>query len=144
MITFLIHDRHYWTGRLVGSLGSSLGVDPLAVTVVADTGRRGADTAALTRTNADVLAVDGARNAVVDLDVQLGQGVLLVHRGLRDITDGSRLNHVADGKALDGLVLRDHARAVRAADRVDVATALLVASVGSSLLRHIAVVSFVL
>lgn len=41
-------------------------------------------------------------------------------------TDGSRLDHVADGKALDGLVLRNAFRAVRAADRLDVAAALLV------------------
>ena len=47
-------------------------------------------------------------------------------RGLR--TDGGRLDHVADRESLDCLVLRGAARAVRASDRLDVPTTLLVAS----------------
>lgn len=43
-------------------------------------------------------------------------------------TDGSRLNHVADGEPLDGLVLGDAAGAVGAAHRLDVAAAVLVAA----------------
>ena len=43
-------------------------------------------------------------------------------------TDGSRLNHVADGEPLDGLVLRSAAGAVGAAHRLDVAAAVLVAT----------------
>ena len=43
-------------------------------------------------------------------------------------TDGSRLNHVADGESLDGLVLRRAAAAVGAADGLDVAATLLVAA----------------
>ena len=42
-------------------------------------------------------------------------------------TNGSRLDHVADGEALDGLVLGRASRAVAAADGLDVAAALLVA-----------------
>lgn len=48
-------------------------------------------------------------------------------------TDSSRLNHVADGESLDGLVLGRASRAVAAADGVDVAAALLVAAVVLSL-----------
>lgn len=41
-------------------------------------------------------------------------------------TDGSRLDHVADGESLDCLVLGGASRAVAAADGLDVAAALLV------------------
>ena len=54
--------------------------------------------------------------------------------GVADITDGRALDHVTDGETLDGLILRDASRAVRAADEVDVAAAVLVAAVVSSLL----------
>ena len=57
-----------------------------------------------------------------------------VDGGLADITDGRALNHVPHGETLDSLVLADASRAVRAADEADVAAALLVAAVISSLL----------
>ena len=43
-------------------------------------------------------------------------------------TDGGRLDHVPDGESLDCLVLWCASRAVGAADRLDVAAALLVAT----------------
>lgn len=43
-------------------------------------------------------------------------------------TDGSGLDHVADGEALDGLVLGGAASAVGATHRLDVAAAILVAA----------------
>jgi hypothetical protein len=43
-------------------------------------------------------------------------------------TDGSGLNHVADGESLDGLVLGSAAGAVGAAHGLDVAAAVLVAT----------------
>ena len=51
-------------------------------------------------------------------------------------TDSSRLDHVADGETLDGLVLGSAAGAVAASDGLDVAAALLVATVVLSLLNH--------
>lgn len=48
---------------------------------------------------------------------------------LADITDSSTLDHVPHGESLDSLVLSNAARAVRATDEGDVATALLVASI---------------
>jgi hypothetical protein len=57
----------------------------------------------------------------------------LVDKSLSDITNGSQLDHRADGVTLDGLVLGDAARAVGAADGLDVAATVLVASVVSSL-----------
>jgi hypothetical protein len=47
-----------------------------------------------------------------------GQG-----RGFEERTDGRRLNHVADGEPLDGLVLGSASRAVGAPDGLDVAAA---------------------
>lgn len=43
-------------------------------------------------------------------------------------TNGSRLDHVADGESLDRLILGCASRAVAAADGLDVATALLVSA----------------
>ena len=120
----------------------------------------------------DNLAVDGARDAVLQLQVHLGYRVVATEdRGLEDIacflqlailcschtrerqklprkrsisgrkggeilTSGGGLNHVADGEALDGLVLGGASRAVGAADGLDVAAALLVAAVVLPLLDH--------
>lgn len=52
-----------------------------------------------------------------------------------DRTNSSRLNHVADGESLDGLVLGRASRAVATADGLGVAAALLVAAVVLSLWR---------
>merc|ERR1712018_909342 len=83
------------------------------------------------------LAVDGAAHAVVQLGVQLGQGICLVHARLLDVTHGRRLHDVADHELLDALVLGHAARAVGAAHRVGVPAALLVAPVVASLQRHL-------
>ena len=98
--------------------------------------------------------MDSARDAVLQLQVHLGDSVLGEDRGIGDITcvdklampisteaalriyiletgshtDGSRLNHVADGEALDRLILGSASRAVAAADGLGVAAALLVAA----------------
>lgn len=72
--------------------------------------------------------MNGARDTVLQLEVHLGDGVLGEDGGIRDITDGSRLDHVADSEALDGLILGRASRAVAAADGLGVAAALLVAT----------------
>ena len=51
------------------------------------------------------LGVNGTRDAVGRSNVQLGERVLLVHRGVGQVTDSSGLDHVLDRVALDGLVL---------------------------------------
>jgi hypothetical protein len=99
----------------------------------------------------DNLAVDSARDAVLQLEVHLGNRVLREHRSVRDITwrqhlsaeigpgarwcggrvrqcsairtDSRRLDHVADGEPLDGLVLGGASRAVGAPNGLDVAAA---------------------
>lgn len=55
-------------------------------------------------------------------------------------TDGSRLDHVADGESLDRLVLGGASRAVGATDGLDVAATLLVTAVGRSLLDHVGLI----
>lgn len=72
--------------------------------------------------------MDSARDTVCKLDVELGERVLGVDRGVRKVTDGGGLDDVADSESLDGLVLGDSAGAVGAADESDVATAVLVAA----------------
>jgi hypothetical protein len=60
-------------------------------------------------------------------------GITFIDGSILKITNSSRLNHVANSEALDGLVLGDAASAVETANRLDVATAVLVTSVISSL-----------
>ena len=104
---------------------------------------------------AHTMRVYCARDAVGNFDVQLRDDVLYsqrrlgsvsivalqsnslrtgVHARIADIPDSSTLDHVTDGEALDRLVLAHASRAVRAAHELDVAAALLVAAVVSSLL----------
>lgn len=51
--------------------------------------------------------MDSGLNAVVHLEVELGELVLLVSRGVLDITKGGRIDDITDNEALDGLVLGD-------------------------------------
>jgi hypothetical protein len=60
-------------------------------------------------------------------------GITFIDGGILKIANSSGFDHVADGKALDGLVLGDAASAVETANGLDVATAVLVTSVISSL-----------
>ena len=80
--------------------------------------------------------VDSSLNGVVLLDVDLRQLVALDAGGLLDITQGRRLNDVANDEALDGFVLRDSLARRDAAHTVDVATPLLVTSVAAALDSH--------
>lgn len=78
------------------------------------------------------LSVDGARNAVLELQVHLWDWVVLEDGGISQVADGGDLNHVADGESLDGLILWCASRAVGAADWLDVSTSLLVATAKKS------------
>ncbi len=98
---------------------------------------RGTVAAPIAGADTDDLGVDATRDAPVLLDVEFGEGVLLVDRGLGNVPDGGLLNHVADQESLDGLVLGHEARAVDTAHGFNVTAALLVSSVVSSLGRLI-------
>ncbi|OBA23144.1 COX5B-domain-containing protein [Metschnikowia bicuspidata var. bicuspidata NRRL YB-4993] len=100
--------------------------------------RRSSDSSVDSGSDSHDSGVDGTRNTVVQLVVQLWQSVLLVHRSLGQVSDGSSLNHVSDGDSLDGLVLWHTSGTVQTSDWLDVASTLLVSSVGSSLLWHVA------
>lgn len=71
--------------------------------------------------------MDGARHTVVQLGVQLGQDVLLVHGRLSDVTHSGRLDDVPDDELLDRLVLRNAAGAVGATHGLDVPAVVLAA-----------------
>jgi len=104
-------------------------VDLLSILIVANTWGRSTIAAAFAGTDTDNLAVDGARDTVLKLEVHLGNGVLWEYRGVRDITNGSRFNHVADGESLYRFVLGRASGAVGTSDRLDVTTTLLVTSI---------------
>lgn len=85
--------------------------------------------------------VDSTRHTVVQLVVQLGKSVFLVHRSLGQVSDGSGLNHVSDSHTLDGLVLWHTSGTVKTTHGLDVSSTLLVSSVRGSLLWHVLAVS---
>ena len=83
------------------------------------------------------LGMDGAAHAVGQLGIELGQLVLGVHAGIGDISHGSGLDNVPDDELLDGLVLWAGLGAVGASHELDMATAVLVAPVISTLRGHL-------
>jgi len=78
-----------------------------------------ADLAVLPRADADHLRVDGGRDAVVDLAVDLGEHVPVDHRRVLEVSDRRGVDDVADDEALDGLVLGDEDPGGLAADAFD-------------------------
>jgi len=84
----------------------------------------------------DDLGVNGARHAVVELSVQLGQSVHVVDGGVRDIPDGGGFDDVADHELLDRLVLGGAPGTISASDGLDVSSALLGPSVVTTFLSH--------
>ena len=72
--------------------------------------------------------MDGAADAVGELGVQLGQLVAGVHAGVGDVPHGGGLHDVPNHELLDSLVLGAGLGAVGAADKLDMATAVLVTS----------------
>ena len=88
-------------------------------------------------THTHLAGVDGAGDAVRDLQVHLGDVVVRDRGGLAQVTDGGLLDHVAHDEALDCLVLRGLLCAVAATHGGGVSTALLVTSVVASLDGHL-------
>lgn len=81
--------------------------------------------------------MDGARDAVVLLDVHLRDSVHVIDGSLLKISLGGGLDHVTNEETLDSLILRDATRAVHATNRLDGSTSLAVLSSVSSFLGHI-------
>ena len=80
--------------------------------------------------------MNGARDAVVELGVQLGKLVAGVDRSLGDVSDGCSLDNVTDDELPDSLVLGATAGAVCASDVLDVSAAVFGTTSVASLLRH--------
>lgn len=118
-----------------GLLGSILRSDLLFL-VESLSHWRSSDSSVGSGSDSDNSGVDSTRNTVVQLVVQLWQSVFRVHGSFRQVSDSSSFNHVSDGDSLDGLVLWHTSGTVQTSDWLDVASTLLVSTVGSSLLWH--------
>lgn len=119
-----------WTGNLsLCRLGRLLRIDFLSILVETDPRGWGAITTTFSRTDTDDLAVNGAGDAVLQFEIHLGHGVFGENRGVGDVTDCCRLDHVANGESLDCLVLGCTPRAVGASNRLHMASSFLVATV---------------
>jgi hypothetical protein len=80
--------------------------------------------------------MDGGFDAVKHFEVKLGKLVLLVSRGLLDISQRTGIDNIPDNESLDGLVLGDGLSGGDTTDSLDVSASLLVASVIAPLNRH--------
>jgi hypothetical protein len=80
--------------------------------------------------------VDGARDAVVQLVVQLRQRILIINGSIGNVSHCRSLDDVTDDELLDGLILRAASSTVGAADWLNVSASVLVTSVISSLASH--------
>jgi len=98
----LIQREHLFGGASLARLLLHLGA--------AETWWRCANLTGDARSVADVTVMDGRRDAVVLLQVDLGHSVVLVDGSLGEIAHGSGIDHVADHVLLDGLVLGDARR----------------------------------
>ena len=82
--------------------------------------------------------MDGARDAVVELVVHLGEDELALEgRLLLDVLLGRTVNHVSDHVLLDGLVFWHQSVGSGADDVLDVTSVLSVLTVVSSLVGHL-------
>ena len=81
--------------------------------------------------------MNSAANTVGQLSVELGQLVLGVDTGVGDIPHGGSLHDVPDDELLDGLVLGAGLGAVGAPHELDMAPAVFVAPVITTLGGHL-------
>jgi len=82
------------------------------------------------------MGVDSTSDAVLRLDIQLGDEVIIIHGGLLDISLGGCVHHVLHHESLDSLVLGTGTGTVVAADVRDTTSVLAVLAAITSLLGH--------
>merc|ERR1712178_473680 len=80
--------------------------------------------------------MDSGRDGVVLLVVDLRQGIVVVDRGLAQVTHGSAVDHISNDVLSNGLVLWHASGRGLASNKLDVSSALLVSSSISSLFGH--------
>mmetsp|Transcript_20164 Transcript_20164/g.26599 ORF Transcript_20164/g.26599 Transcript_20164/m.26599 type:complete len:139 (-) Transcript_20164:85-501(-) len=98
--------------------------------------RRSTDFSSLLGPTTDNTLMDGCLNTVVHLEVKLGEGVLLVGRGLLDITKTGCIYNVPYNETLDGLILGDGLSGGSTPDTLYVTAALFITSVRAPLNSH--------
>lgn len=108
----------------------------LSVSVESLSLRWSSDSSVSSGSNSDDSGVNGTRDTVVQLVVQLWHSVFRVDGSLRQISNSGSLNHVSDGDSLDSLVLRNTSSTVQTSDGLDVTSSLFVSTVRSSLFWH--------
>ncbi len=111
--------------------------DHLARGVSLDSLGRGSVLAFLDAPDLDDPGVDGAGNAVLHLDVELGNDVSLEGSVLLQVLLRRGVHNVPDRETLHRLVLRTQATAVDANYRLDIPAVILVATVISALDWHV-------
>jgi len=82
------------------------------------------------------MGVDGTRDTVLHLSIQLWKSVPFIDTGLLHIPYSSLLNNVPHEEPLDGLILRATFPTVGAADEFDVSTPVLVPTAIPTLESH--------
>lgn len=110
--------------------------DVRLLVTAAETSGRLASAAVDGVTATDDVGVDGARHAVLHLQVKLGDLVNVVDAGLLHVSLSGGLNHVADLETLHSLILGNATGAVGTANRVYVAAALAVLTTITTFFGH--------
>jgi hypothetical protein len=80
--------------------------------------------------------MDSSLDAVVHLNVKLGERIVLVSGSLANISQRGSIDNVSNDESLDGLVLGNSLSGGHAADTLHVASTFLVSSVSPSLNSH--------
>ena len=90
----------------------------------------------LNGSDSDNTSVDTARDTVDLLNEELWKSVLVICRGLADISLRRSIDNVSDSETLDSLVLSDTTTAVSTANGLDMTATVLGSSVISALNGH--------